>query len=103
MGGRALELVEDSDLLDPPKTPALFTDQPRSPLLALDGALHDLNENATPSRCSRSTSINCERPHRGPQLHPPNGQLGGVGALGAINCGGRNREDSFASTHAGRA
>ena len=28
---------------------------------------------------------NNERPHRGLQLHPPNGQLCGVGAVGAIN------------------
>jgi hypothetical protein len=32
---------------------------------------------------------NNERPHRGLQLHPPNGQLCGVGAVGAINCRAR--------------
>jgi len=32
---------------------------------------------------------NNERPHRGLQLHPPNGQLCGVGARGAISCRSR--------------
>ena len=32
---------------------------------------------------------NNERPHRGLQLHPPNGQLCGVGARGAIICRSR--------------
>jgi putative transposase len=32
---------------------------------------------------------NSERPHRGLQLHPPNGQLRGVGAVGAISCRAR--------------
>ncbi len=32
---------------------------------------------------------NHERPHRGLQLHPPNGQLHGVSAAGAIRCRSR--------------
>jgi putative transposase len=32
---------------------------------------------------------NNERPHRGLQLHPPNGRLGGVSATGAIWCRSR--------------
>jgi len=32
---------------------------------------------------------NCARPHRGLQLHPPNGPLHGVSATGAISCRAR--------------
>ena len=34
-------------------------------------------------------SLHCARPHRGLQLHPPNGQLHGVRATGAISCRAR--------------
>ena len=42
---------------------------------------------------------NNERPHRGLQLHPPNGPLYPVSAIGAIRCRSR-LADCFASTHA---